>query len=99
MSGLHEGVVRDARPRGVTAPSVDADPERRAHLLGGRAHVEDAAAEDEPVAGALVHAVLRANRLGMLLAEPLEPETGPDLLVGAGREDQVAAGLEAFAGE
>ena len=73
---LHEGVVSDARPRGVAAPSVDADPERRASSSRrSRAH-GNAAAEDEPVAGAFVHAVVRANRLGMLLAEPLGQETG-----------------------
>src|ERR671923_319694 len=95
-SCLDEGVLRDARTGGVAAPAVDAEAVWRAHLLGRRARVEDAPAEEEPVAAALVHAVLGANGLRMCLAEPLEAEARADLLVGAGGEDQVAARLKAL---
>ena len=58
---LDERVVGDPGHRGVAAAAVHGQPERRAHLLGGRAEVEHAPAELEPVAGALVERVLAAN--------------------------------------
>ena len=85
----------------MTAAPVDTQDERRAHLLGGRAEVEGPAADDHAVACALVDGVLGPDRLGVLAAEPGEPEVrvGADLLVGRGREDQVAARTEPLAGE
>ena len=95
---LHEGVVGDARHRGMAAAAVDAQPERRTHLLGGRAEVEDAPlAEVDPVARAFVDAVLGTDRVRVLAAEPGEAEVFADLLVGGGGEDQVAARLEPLA--
>src|SRR5689334_12257388 len=44
----------------------------------------------------LVQGEVGANRVGVVLAQPLQPEAVPDLLVGAGREDEVARGLEAL---
>ena len=96
---LHERVVGDARHRRVPRAPVHAHVERRRHLLGGRAEVVDAAAEVEPVAGALVDRVVAAHGVGVLLAEPLQAEAVADLLVGGRREDQVAGRPEALAGE
>ena len=96
---LHERVVRDPGRRRVPAAAVNAQHERRAHLLRGRGEVERPLADHHAVAGALVERVLGANRLGMLLAEPGEPEVDADLLVGGRDEDQVAAGLESLPGE
>ena len=45
LRGLDERVVGDRRHRRVPGAAVHAQQERRAHLLGGRADVEDAAAE------------------------------------------------------
>ena len=49
------------------------------------ADVEDAAAELEPVARALVDRVVAADGVGVLLAEPLQAEPVADLLVGGRR--------------
>ena len=74
-----------------------------AHDEGGRqllrrcALVERRAAELHAVAAALVDRVVAAHGFGMRLAEPLEPERGPDLLVGGGRENEVARRLEGLA--
>ena len=75
--GLDERVVGDAGHRRVAGPAVDAQGERRDHLLGERADVEHAAAQDEPVAGALVDRVVGAHRVGMLLEQPLRPKPAP----------------------
>src|SRR5262249_10518457 len=55
------------------------------------------AEELEPLSRALVQRVVGAHCFGMALAEPLEPVPGSDLFVGAGREDEVARGLEPLA--
>ena len=68
---LDERVVGDPRHRGVAAAAVHGDPDRRAHLLRGRAEVERAAAELDPLAAALVDRVVDADGVRMLLAEPL----------------------------
>jgi len=90
-----ESVVRDTRHRGVAAAPVDADEERRRHLFGGRAEVDGAAAEDEPIPSSLVDGVVAANRVRMSLDEPAEPEPVSLLLVGHGHEDHVAGREEA----
>ena len=94
-----ERVVRDPGHRGMPGAAVDAHPERRAHLLGGRAEVERAARELDPLAAALVEAVVGADGVGVLLAEPGQAEVVADLLVGGRDEDQVAARLEPLAGQ
>src|SRR5437868_14781782 len=82
----------------MAAAAVNDQPEGRAHLLGCRAEIEDtAAAEVDPIACALVDAVVRANGVGMLAAQPREAEVVADLLVGRRGEDQVAARLEPLA--
>ena len=96
---LHERVVGDPRHRGVAAAAVHDDPEGRAHLLRGGAEVEGAAAELDPLAAALVDRVVDPDRVGMVLAEPLEAVVVADLLVGGGDEDEVARRREAFARE
>ena len=83
----------------MPAPSVDAQPERRAHLLGGGAHPHGLAVEIEPLAPALVERIVGANRVGMLAAQPGEAEAVTDLLVRRGDEDQVAGGTKALARE
>ena len=88
---LHERVVGDPRHRRVPAAAVHAQHERRAHLLGGRAEVERAPGDLDPVAAALVDRVVGAARVGMLAHEPFEAEAVADLLVGRGDEDEVAA--------
>ena len=94
---LDERVVRDVRHRRVAAAAVDAQTERRTHLLRGRTRVERLSAEFDPVPGALVDAVVRAHGVGMRLAQPLGAEAGADLLVGCRGEDQVARRLESLA--
>ena len=94
---LDEGVVRDPRHRGMAAATVDDDTERGAHLLGRRAQVERVAPKLDALAAALVDRVVHPNRVRMLIAEPLEPEVVPDLLVCGRDEDQVAGRLEALA--
>ena len=96
---LHERVVGDSGHRGVAAAAVHGDPERRAHLLGGRAEVEGAAAELDALAAALVDRVVDPDGVRMVLAEPLEPVVLADLLVGRRDEDEVARRDEALACE
>ena len=96
---LHERVVGDPRHRGVAAAAVHGDPEGRAHLLRGGAEIEDAAAELDPLAAALVDRVVDPDGVGMVLAEPLEAVVVADLLVGRGDEDEIARRREALAGE
>ena len=95
--GLDERVVGDRRHRRVAAPAAHAQDERRAHLLGGRAEVEHLPAELDPVAGALVEREVCANRVGVRVDEPLQPEAVADLLVGGRDEDQVARASPALA--
>ena len=99
--GLDERVVRDRGQRRVAAPAGDAQDEGRAQLLGRGAEVVRAPGDLDAVAGALVDGVLAAHGLGVLAAEPGEPEVGvvAHLLVGGGGEDQVAARLEPLARE
>ena len=96
---LDERVVGDRRHRRVPAPSVHAQPERRAHLLRRRAQVQHATAELDAVACALVDREVGAARIRMLAHEPLQPEVVADLLVRGRGEDQVAGRLEALARE
>ena len=96
---LDERVVGDRRHRGVAAAPAHVDPERRAHLLADGAEIEDVAAEDAPLAAALVEGVVRAHELGMLADEPREAVVLVHLLVGRQREDEVAGGPEALAPE
>ena len=86
---LDERVVRDPGHRRVAAPAVDADGERRRHLLGGRAEVDGVATEEEPLAGALVDRVVAAGGIGMLATQPDEPVAvvAADLLV-RGRDER-----------
>ena len=66
---LDERVVGDSGHRGVPAPTPHVQDERRAALLGGRAEIEDAAADLDPVARALVHRVLAPHGLGVLVGK------------------------------
>src|SRR6202043_4146249 len=59
----------------------------------------DVAAELEAVTTACVDGVVAANRVRVRLAEPGEAEAVAHLLVGGGREDQIAGGLKALARE
>src|SRR6185312_9470770 len=90
-------VVRDPGHRAVAAAAVDAEQERRAHLLRGRAEIEPAPPDLDAVARALVHGEVRPDGVRVLLDEPLQAVAGTDLLVGRGDEDQVAGPAPALA--
>jgi hypothetical protein len=93
--GPHECVVCDPRHGCVPAPAVHAKDERRAHLLCGPAQVGRAPVDHQPVAATLVDAVVGADRVRMVGAEPRETEVLADLFVGRGDEDHVSGGHEA----
>src|SRR6185295_13868929 len=98
-SRTDERVVRDPRHRGMPATAVNVQDEGRAHLLGGAAQISGPPVDHEPVAAALVHAVVGSDGVGMVGAKPGEPEVLADLLVGRGNEDDVARGDESLPGQ
>src|SRR5436190_3616658 len=83
----------------MAAPTVDAELERRAHLLGRGAEIQHLAAELDAVGRALVDGEVGAHGVRMRLDEPLEPETPADLLVGGRDEDQIAGAAPPLTGE
>ena len=83
----------------MAGAAVDTEPKRRAHLLRGRAKVEDAPTQLDALAPALVDRIVGADRVRVLLAEPRQAEPLADLLVGGRDEDQVSRGLEPLARE
>src|SRR6185312_852346 len=83
----------------MPATAVNVQDEGRAHLLGGAAQISGPPVDHEPVAAALVHAVVGSDGVGMVGAKPGEPEVLADLLVGRGNEDDVARGDESLPGQ
>src|SRR5439155_22120628 len=71
----------------------------RAHLLRDRAQPDVASPHLDALAAAFVEREVRTHGVGMLLAEPRQPDAGADLLVGRRDEDHVACGTEAVARE